>query len=156
MKGQMKMMKRLCDGDNPVTAKNYIGTMKTGRKLESIMKRAIVVALSILVLPVTAQAKDKSTPSPHVAASGSPAPTADQILPPDILVRNVLLPAWRTCFRSEMKSWHKKGAAILERVSVTEDERQQAFAEATRTADCAEKERVALPEQDHPQDSSSL
>lgn len=139
-----------------MTGKNYTGTMKTVRELEPIMKRAILIALAILVLPIAAQANDKSTPSPHAAASGTAASSADRILPPDVLVKNVHLPAWRASFTSEVKNWHKKGSAVLEKVSVTEDEKQQTFADATCTADCAEKERVALPKQDHPQNSSSL
>jgi hypothetical protein len=120
------------------------------------MKSSILVALAILVLPLAAQAKDKSTPSPHAAASGTAASSADWILPPDVLVKNVLLPAWRTSFRSEVKSWHNKGAAILEKVSVTEDDSEQTFAEAACAADCTEKERAAPPEQDRPQDLLSL
>jgi hypothetical protein len=152
MKGRNIMMKQLFAGDNPVTEKNYTGTMKTGRKKGSIMKKAIVVLLAILVLPVAARAEDKSKPSPHAAASGASTSSANHILPPDVLVKNVLLPAWRTTFRSEMKTWHKKSAAILEKVTVIEDEKLEPFAEAA----CAENERAAPPEQNRPQDSYSL
>lgn len=118
------------------------------------MKRAIIVALAILVLPIAARAEDKSNPSPHAAASGVSQPSslssANQILPPDVLVRNVLLPAWRATFRSEMKSWHKKSAAILDKVTVLEDEKLQSFAEAA----CTEKERAAPQEQARPFGSS--
>ena len=150
------MMKRLSGGDNPVTEKNYTGTMKTGLKLEPIMKRTILVALAILVLPLAAQAKDKFTPSPHAAAPGSPASSADRIPSPDVLVKNVLLPAWRTSFRSEMKSWHKKSAAILDKVTVIEDEKLEPFAEAAFTADSATNERAAPPLQDRPFGSADL
>ena len=120
------------------------------------MKRAIVIALAILVLPITARAEDKSKPSPHAAASGASASNADRILPPDVLVRNVLLPAWRATFRSEIKSWHKKSAAALDKVTVRENEKLEPFAEATCTADCAENERAAPPQQDRPFGSSAL
>jgi len=120
------------------------------------MKRAIVVALAIIVLPITARAEDKTKPSPHAAASGASSSSADRILPPDVLVKNVLLPAWRTGFRAEVKSWHKKGATVLEKVTVLEDEELEPFADATRTADRAENERAAPPLQDRPFGSSAL
>jgi hypothetical protein len=156
MKGRKKMMKRLFAGDKPVTIKKYTGTMKTRNISESAMKKAIVVALALFVLPLTAQAEEKATPSPHAAAPGTAASNTEQILPPDILVRNVLLPAWRTSFRSEVKSWHNKGAAILEKVSVTEDESEKTFAEAACAADCTEKERAAPPLQNRPFGSADL
>ena len=153
MKGRKNKMKRLIAGDKPVTEKNYTGTMKTGHITESAMKRAIVVALAILVLPVIARAEDKSKPSPHAAASGASASSSSLILPPDVLVRNVLLPAWRDTFRSEIKSWHKKGSAILEKVSVKEDDEDQPLA----CAACEEeKEQAAPPEQDRPFGSTDL
>jgi len=116
------------------------------------MKKAIIVALAILVLPIAARAEDKSKPSPHAAASGASASNADRILPPDVLVKNVLLPAWRATLRSEVKSWHKKSAAILDKVTVKEDEKLEPFAEAA----CAENERAAPPQQDRPFGSTDL
>lgn len=106
------------------------------------MKRTLIIALAITILPLGfALAGEKPN---------------NQILPPDVLVKNVLLPAWKTSFRTEVKSWHKKGAAVLDKVTVIEDEKPAPFAEATCTADSAEKERAAPPAQDRPPCSDEL
>lgn len=153
MNGRENKMKRLIAGDKPVTQKKYTGTMKTMNGTESAAKKTIPIALAIVILPFSfARAEDKAQPSPHAAASGASASSTNRILPPDVLVRNVLLPAWRDTFRSEVKSWYKKDAALLDQVSVKEDEKLEPFAEAAY----AESERAAPPQRDRPFGSSEL
>jgi hypothetical protein len=105
------------------------------------MKLAIILALAIVLPTNFALADEKPN---------------HQILPPDVLVKNVLLPAWKASFRTEVKSWHKKGAVVLDKVTVKEDEKPAPFTEAACTADSAEKERAAPPAQDRPPCSDEL
>jgi hypothetical protein len=140
------MMKRLINDDKSVTHPEDNEGRNRDPRREPAMKRAIVVALAIVVLPLNvALANEKVTPSPSAASAKS----NHQILPADVLVKNILLPAWRATFVQEMKGWHKKGAAALDQVSVQGEDKQEPFAETV----CEEIERVAPLAQDHPYDS---
>lgn len=112
------------------------------------MKKTVLLAVAAVLLPLSfARAETRATPAPTTAPTNS----NHRILPPDVLVKNVLLPAWRAGFAKEVKNWHKKGAAILEVVSIKEKE-QHSLAEAL----CEETERAAPPERDHPFCSTDL
>ncbi len=112
------------------------------------MKKAILLALAVVLLPLGfAQAETQVVTAP----STTPTSSGHRILSPDVLVKNVLLPAWRAGFAKEVKNWHKKGAAILDAVSIKEEE-QHSLAEAL----CEEKEWAAPLERDRPFCSTCL
>jgi hypothetical protein len=142
------MMKPLKNGDKSMTPSGYPGTRNSGFRREPAMKKIILLAAVVVLLPLSlARAETQAAPAPSTAPTSS----GNRILPPDVLVKNVLLPAWRAGFAKEVKNWHKKGAAILEGASIKE-EGQDSLAEAL----CQEKERAAPPERDHPFCSTCL
>ncbi|HUU00170.1 MAG TPA: hypothetical protein VM425_01875 [Myxococcota bacterium] len=102
------------------------------------MKTVIVLALLVVALPSSmALANGRASPSHAVASTGS----SHQIPAPDVLVKNVLLPEWRAnFFAREVKTWFKQGSAVLEGMTVIEDEIEETFSALTSP----EKERLQI------------
>ena len=118
--------------------------------METKMKTVIVLMLLVVALPSSmALADGRASPSHAVASTGS----SPQIPAPDVLVKNVLLPEWRAkFFAREVKTWFKQGSAVLEKMSVVEDEIRESRPRLT----CNKKKRAAPPARDNVNCSADL
>jgi hypothetical protein len=123
-------MKLVQGCDKPVTLKMIAWDQDQGHKREPKMKTVtIMMFLAVAFTLSPSRANGQTSLSYSVAPTGS----SQQILSPDMLVKNVLLPEWRAKFVArEVKSWVKQGAAALGKMTVIEEEMQEKLSRITR------------------------